>query len=163
MKIYISARLVNKAFNRKVASVLESAGHVVLLPQTFCPEDTPHESYAEGVYRQCVDAMVASDVGLILLDSYGRDSSWECGWYTLSDKPLIGLVGMDTMFVRDYMVKGGMDGVIALNRDIYEQLREDTFFGADKRPLVSVDMLEQVANALERILPVARARKQDRE
>ncbi len=136
MKIYISASIINAPINLEIAEALRKEGNTVFLPQTFCPESINHEQFPIDIYEQCIKYMEECDLGLILLDSYERDSSWECGWFAGKNKQLIGLVEKSLKFRQDWMIKGGINKIIALNNLIYNELLKDIFFKENRNEKV---------------------------
>lgn len=125
LKIYLSASLVNGALNERVTAALEQAGHDVVLPQRFCPTDRPHETFPESIFRRCIEGMASCDVGLLMLDCYGRDSSWECGWFEGHGKPMFGFLRGSLRFLEDWMIKGGLAGVITTDSDLLRLVQQD--------------------------------------
>jgi len=150
MIVYISASIINSPINQLIADKLIAAGHEVILPQTFCPTNMPHESYPESLYKMCIEGMNKCDVGLVLLDSYERDSSWECGWFTGQNKPLIGFVNCSLKFLQDWMIKGGLNGVITNNTTAKAIIEQDDFL--KNRKVVFVD-INQIGHTLNMLFP----------
>lgn len=150
MKVYISASIINTVLNERVTRALEDAGHEVFLPQLFCPTHLPHESYPEAIFRQCIDAMEDCDIGIIMLDCYGRDSSWECGWFESKGKPIVGFITSSLKCLKDWMIKGGLEGVITTDEKIMKRLIEDEILG--KRLLTHIKDIEMLGPELEKHL-----------
>lgn len=136
IKIYISASLSNSKLNKRIADILETRKINVLLPQEFDEledvKNVHHHEYPTAIFRKCVDAMESSDIGLIIFDAYGRDSSWEAGWYFAEKKPLVGFVSESLYFTRDWMIKGGLESFITDNRIIYEHVKNDPILSKKK-------------------------------
>lgn len=128
MKIYLSGSLINSEQNKEVTKILRQTGLKVFLPEEFCPIEQPHETFPEAIFRTCLEKMKESDIGLIMLDSYSRDSSSECGWYGNSEKPLIGFITTNGQVFEDWMIKGWLSAVITTNSNIYNRLLTDNFF-----------------------------------
>jgi len=89
MKIYLAGPLFNTAereFNARVAGVLRSAGHEVLLPQ----ERENRQRPARGMFQQDVSDIDAADLVVANMDGPDPDSGtcWECG-YAYGKKPII--------------------------------------------------------------------------
>ncbi len=138
--IYISASIINAPLNALVSKILKKNGHNIILPQLFCPPKVQHESFEESIYKQCIEGMEKCDVGLILLDSYERDSSWEAGWFAAKKKPLIGFVQNSLKFRQDWMIKGGINGIITTNEIIFTTIKKDNFFKKGKFIIKSKDI-----------------------
>lgn len=98
------------------------------------------------VYNQCLSMMESSHIGLLLLDSYGRDCAWEAGWYTANKtKKLITFVESSSHFMRDWMIKGGIDIFITTNSRIYDYAKQDPILKHKRVILIkSVDELGEI-------------------
>lgn len=125
IRIYLSARIRKDAHNRneEICKALCSPIRV-FVPHRIENSDVKHEYLSLGIYKICVDEMEKSHMGL-LLPPYGRDCSWEVGWYAKSRKPLVVFVNDQVRWLRDWMVKGGMDYIITINPKIYQKLIKD--------------------------------------
>ena len=125
IKIYLSARISKDAheWNEKVCGVLRSPFEI-FQPHQHNPWNIAHEKLERHVYQTDLDAMIASDMGL-LLPPYGRDCAWETGWYACSEKPLVVFASGQTEWLRDWMVKGGVDHVITDDAVTYAKLSSD--------------------------------------
>jgi len=125
MLLYLSATISNAHNNLHIAEILAPEINL-FLPQTITPNNLNHENFPYEVYKKCLDAMIKSEAGLLLLDSYGRDCSWEAGWYSANkEKPLISYVEASSHFTRDWMIKGGIDFFITNNFRIYDYAAND--------------------------------------
>lgn len=132
MLLYLSATISNAHNNLHIADIL-SPEIDLFLPQTITPNNLNHENFPYDVYKQCLDAMIKSKAGLLLLDSYGRDCSWEAGWYSAnSEKPLITYVESSSHFTRDWMIKGGIDLFITNNSRMYNYALNDPILKSKK-------------------------------
>ena len=145
MKVYISASIINSPINARIANILGKAGFQVYLPQQFCP-DVPHDTYPEAIFNKCVAAMRESDLGLLMLDSYGRDSSWEAGWFRSQNKLMVGLVVSNLRFLQDWMIKGGLSSTITVDAEIFHALNADPILS--KRPTILVNNIESLGTDL---------------
>lgn len=126
IKVYLSASINNALNNEFICSNLSSDDFEVYLPQTITPNGLNHESFPLDAYQGCLDMMNKSNLGLLLLDSYGRDCAWEAGWYTANEnKKLVSFVESSSHFMRDWMIKGGIDIFITTNPRIYNYAKQD--------------------------------------
>ena len=146
MKIYISASIINGPLNSVIATSLEKAGHTVFLPQLFCPDELSHENYPVSIYNMCIDAMNECDLGIITLDCYGRDSSWECGWFKGREKILLGFATGSLRFLQDWMIKGGINGIITDNIEIEDAVKTDYILTS--KPVVYIDDINLLSEAI---------------
>lgn len=130
LKIYLSASISNASNNQHLADHFDINEFLVYLPQTIVPGTLEHRFFPQHVYQQCVDMMTASDMGLVLFDAFGRDCAWECGWYSARpDKYLVGFVESSSIFLRDWMVKGGLKALVTTNPRLYEVAQQDPILG----------------------------------
>lgn len=147
LKIYLSASISNAPNNAFLAQHFPAEAFKVYLPQEIVPDQLNHISFPLHVYQQCVDMMQASDMGLVLFDAFGRDCAWECGWYAArSDKPLFGFVESGSIFLRDWMVKGGLDGLITTNPRLHALCAENPIL--QHKPLTLIPSLVALPEAL---------------
>ena len=149
MKIYLSASIVNKDVNRQIASRFEAAGCEVFLPQDITPLEMAHDLYPRHVFETCLREMERSDLGLLVLDAYGKDSAWESGWYEAKGKPMIGWVEGGLHFLRDWMVKSGLEAVLTTNPVIFASLVRDPILNPQKVFLIEAE--SDLARALREV------------
>lgn len=125
IKIYLSARIDPEAhaWNNHVCDCLNEPLNV-FLPQEHNPYNVSHLKFEKEVYDIDLRAMMESDFGL-LLPPYGRDCAWEVGWYANSDKPLVVYVHDQKEWLRDWMIKGGLDYVFTTHPENFELLQND--------------------------------------
>lgn len=125
INIYLSARISEDAhkWNNHVCGHLTTPLNV-FLPQDHNPCDVEHVKLEKKIYDIDLEAMINSDFGL-LLPPYGRDCAWEVGWYANSNKPLIVYVHNQIDWLRDWMIKGGLDYLFTTDRDTFEKLKKD--------------------------------------
>lgn len=152
MKLYISASLVNGPLNRDLATVLEKAGNIVFLPERFCPILPAHQSLSEDVFNECLQRMRDAEACVLALDCFERDSSWECGWFRAAGKPVVGYVEANLHILEDWMVKGGLTGVVTTSPRTVEPMRDDPILGS--RPVRYAPTLAEVPALIEEIAMV---------
>jgi len=88
MKVYIAAPLFWEGeleYNRKISTLIEEAGHTVLLPQEY-------KGNTYELYLQCIEGIDECDVMVALLNGTDADSgtSFECGYARAQGKFVIG-------------------------------------------------------------------------
>ena len=115
LRLYLASRISNPELNAEIGDALRAAGIELALPQEFCPTDIAHERYTADVFGKCLSEMFGSEGAIVNLDSCGKDSSWECGWFVGAGKPVIGVVQATTAFLKDFMLKGGLSGIATPN------------------------------------------------
>jgi len=132
IKIYLSARISKDAqtYNKKVCSQLESPIEV-FLPQEHNPWNINHKKMPKKIVDMDIQAMKESDMCLLLPD-YGRDCAYEIGWYSNSQKPIVVFIEAQTEWLRDWMVKGGVNYIITNNKETYWILKEDPILSHKK-------------------------------
>lgn len=146
-KIYLSASISNALNNEYICSMFPKDNFIIFLPQYITPKDLNHENFPVDVYNQCLEMMNSSDIGLLLLDSYGRDCAWEAGWYTANkDKKLITFVESSSHFMRDWMIKGGIDIFVTTNPRIYNYAQTDPIL-KDKK-LILIDSVTNLGKVV---------------
>lgn len=89
MKIYLAGPLFSsaeRAWNDKLANLLESLGNKVFLPQ----REERRELTARGIFQVDREGIDSSDVVVAVMDGPDPDSGtcWECG-YAYGKKPII--------------------------------------------------------------------------
>jgi hypothetical protein len=126
VKVYLSARIAKDAhpWNNCVCNALDGRFEV-FKPQDHNPCDVDHRHLPKSVYEMDLRAMQESDLGL-LLSPYGRDCAWEVGWYSHSEKPIVLYIEEDTTWLRDWMIKGGVDLVAVCGDSLYERIKDDS-------------------------------------
>lgn len=125
IEVYLSARISEDAhdWNNFVCDYLTEPFNV-FLPQDYNPWKANHIDFPKQAFDVDLEAMRKSHIGL-LLPNYGRDCAWEVGWYANSDRPLVVFVNDQLDWLRDWMIKGGLDYVITTNPQSYETLKSD--------------------------------------
>jgi nucleoside 2-deoxyribosyltransferase len=144
IKVYLSARIAEDAhqWNNCVCNSLDERFEV-FKPQEHNPYNMDHRRLPKSVYEMDLKAMQESDIGL-LLSPYGRDCAWEVGWYSRSNKPIVLYVEKDTTWLRDWMVKGGVDLVIVAGQALYDRIKEDAIVADKIRRLDARSQLSDV-------------------
>jgi len=143
LEIYVSASISNAHDNAFIASVFPASDFYVHLPQKIVPDQLSHVEYPLHVYQQCIEMMTASHMGLVLFDAFGRDCAWECGWYAAQPhKKLVGFVQSGSVFLRDWMVKGGLDALITTNPRLFEVCQNNPLLS--QKPLVYIESLSDL-------------------
>jgi len=150
------SNITNRNANLEIANELKQAGMSVCLPQDFCPLEISHEKYDIQVYKHCVQEMTESDVGLVNLDSFREDCSWECGWYVGTRKPLIGICRASTVFLNDFMIKGGLLAIATTEQSIHEQLASE--LSGTQIKYAKLDSLAELAEFINNAVETKKAR-----
>jgi len=150
IKVYLIARISEDAhlWNNKICSFLDKERFEVFNPQEHNPWNKKHESFSDKVFQTDLDAIKNSDMGL-LLPEYGKDCAWECGWYSNSTKPCVAFVDTQFEWLRDWMVKGGIDYVVTNNQESFKILNQDPILKLREIKLIS-DFAD-IGNALNDI------------
>lgn len=149
IRIYIIARISEGAHprNKKIASALDSRFEV-FLPQEHNPFNQKHESFTKSVFDTDMAAIKRSHIGL-MLPEYGNDCAFEAGWYSNSEKPLVAFVDTQLEWLRDWMVKGGLDCVVTTSKFAFECLNADPILR--HKQIILIESLERLSEALAKI------------
>lgn len=145
-KLYVSARISPDAHirNEEIANELSTYFEVFLPHQhQACAGD--HSYIGPEVYFLDITAMQRSELA-VLLPPYGRDCSFEIGWYVGKGKPVFAIVDSQTDWLRDCMVKGGLTAVYTKNRETFNRLLEDPilkFKSRFVRASIAIDLLKE--------------------
>lgn len=125
IKVYLIARVSEDAqlWNNKICSEIKHPIEV-FMPQTFIPLDKKHEDFPKAIFDTCLKAMKESHLGL-LLPEYGSDCSFEVGWYSNSEKPVLCFVDHQKEWLKDWMIKGGLDYVATTNKETFEVFKKN--------------------------------------
>lgn len=126
IKIYLIARISKDAhlWNNKVTSVFDKTKFEIFKPQEHNPWNKKHESFSQKVVDIDIKAIKDSHLGLILPE-FGKDCAWECGYYANSSKPTVIFVDDQLIWLRDWMIKGGINFMITNNQKTYKVLKQD--------------------------------------
>lgn len=132
-KLYLSARISPDAHqrNNRVASYL-TGFFDVFLPHHYQSCATDHTMIGRDIYEKDIRAMELSDICL-LLPPYGRDCACEIGWYQAAGKPVYVYTEGDLDWLRDCMVKGGVEKVFTSSIDAFRRLTKDPIIGSRVR------------------------------
>ena len=149
IRVYIIARISEEAhfWNMKIASALDPRFEV-FLPQEHNPSNQRHETFSKGVFDTDMHAIRRSHIGL-MLPEYGNDCAFEAGWYANSEKPLVVYLDTQLEWLRDWMVKGGVDFVVTTSKHSFECLKADPILG--HRQIIHIEGLERLSDALAKI------------
>lgn len=130
IRVYLIARIAPDAHarNKKIADVLGS-GFEVFLPHEHNPFNQAHETFQQEVFDTDRIAMLHADLGLALVP-FGRDCSWEVGWFSNSSKPVVAYVDFDRGWLRDWMIKGGVTHVATSSPRMFDLLQQDPILAA---------------------------------
>lgn len=137
IKIYLIARISKDAhrWNNWVCKHLTSSVFEVFKPQEHNPWNKHRQSFSKRVFEVDLQAIKRSHMGL-LLPEFGKDCAWECGWYGNSKKPLVVFVDAQTAWLRDWMIKGGVDCVVTNNVSTHKFLKKDPILKHKKLILI---------------------------
>ena len=81
---------------------------------------------------------------------YGRDCAWEAGWFAgQKNKRQIIFVHRETEWLRDWMLKAGIDAVITDNKKLFAKLKKDPVLGSKK--VFLIDKLEELRGVLVKV------------
>lgn len=150
IKIYLIARISKDAhsWNNKISSSLNSNSIKIFKPHEHNPWNLEHKKFEKEVFETDLAAIKKSHIGLCLPE-FGNDCSWECGWYSNSKKPLVAFVDQQTSWLRDWMIKGGINHVITNNQDTLKILQDDPIL--KHKQFFFIDDNFTLTNAIEEI------------
>lgn len=150
IKIYLIARISEDAhsWNNQISGKLNSGLFEVFKPHEHNPWNQKHETFSNEVFNADLGAIKKSHIGLCLPE-FGKDCSWECGWYSNSKKPLVAFVENQTNWLRDWMIKGGIDYVITNKKSTYEKLIEDPIL--KYKQIILIDDMDGLGTELKNI------------
>lgn len=140
-KVYLSARISTDAHenNNRVASYL-ARYFDVFKPHEHQVCTGRHEDIGAGVYHMDMTAMMNADFTL-LVPPYGRDCSFEIGWFKGQQKLIYVFAGEHVEWLRDAMIKGAVTRVFASNPNIIQRLSQDPILKYKYTPLEKPDDL----------------------
>lgn len=149
INVYIISR-ISKDHHFWTDSVCDCLDKVfrVFKPKDHNSWEKPHEKFSKKVFEVDLEAINKSHIGL-MLPEYGRDCAWEAGYYANSKKPLVVFVDKQVLWLRDWMVKGGIDYVITNNPITYSILKQDPILKYKEISLIN--NLASLSSELKRI------------
>jgi len=149
IKIYIIARISGDAhfWTDKVCNQLDNSFEI-FKSKDHNPWNEKHETFSKNVFDIDLEAIKKSHLGL-MLPEYGNDCAWESGYYANSEKPLVVFVDAQREWLRDWMVKGGVDYVITNNSSTYKKLKDDPILRYKK--IILVKKLRSLNKELKKI------------
>jgi nucleoside 2-deoxyribosyltransferase len=108
-KLYLSAKISTpyQEFNNSIAELL-SEHFDVFVPHLYESGESDHTKVKPIVYERDIEAMQGANLA-ILLAPYGRDCSFEVGWFAANRIPYYVYGNMDQSWRRDLMIKGGAE------------------------------------------------------
>lgn len=150
IKVYLIARISEDAhfWSDKICDSLNSDSFSVFKPKDHNPWNKRHEKFGKEVFDTDLNAMKKSHIGLILPE-YGRDCAMESGWYANSEKPIVVFTDSQMEWLRDWMVKGGVDYVITNNPSTFRILKKDPILKYKK--LILIKQIRGLNGALQKI------------
>lgn len=150
IKIYLISRISPDAhkWNEKVCKNLINDKIDVFVPHLHNEWNIAHEKISYAVVRTDIDQMRDADSGL-LLAPYGRDCAWEAGWFSNSNKILIAFIHKELDWLRDWMLKSGLDFIITDNKNTYRKLQEDPVLNI--RNIILLKNLSKLSETIEKI------------
>lgn len=124
LRVYLIASVLDHTLirNDRICGYLDKRIDI-FKPQTITPEGD-HRQFPRLVYDRCVSEIRRSDMGLLVVP-YGRDCSWEVGYYSNSNKPVVAYVENETEWLQDWMIKGGLDFAVTPEQSTFKILRRD--------------------------------------
>lgn len=124
-KLYLSAKVSEPfhTFNNTVARLL-SEHFDVFVPHLYESGEQDHTKVKPVVYERDIEAMQGADLA-VLLAPYGRDCSFEVGWFTANRIPYYVYGSLDQSWKRDLMIKGGAEYIFVSGPK--SEYKEDPF------------------------------------
>jgi len=118
------------------------------MPQKHNPWNLKHEKFPKEVFEMDLEAIKESHMCLVI-PPYGRDCAWEIGWYSNSTKPIIAFIDKELEWLRDWMIKGGINYVVTINQKTFSILKKDPIL--KEKEILFIDNLEQLNDVLIKI------------
>ncbi len=137
VKVYLISRISEDAhlWNEKICSVLKNPIEV-FMPHQHNPYNLEHTKMPKSVFDTDLEAMKKCDIALALPE-FGNDCSYEVGWFSNSSKPTVFYIDTQMQWLRDWMVKGGLDYVVTENPQTFQILKGDPILKHKKLLLIS--------------------------
>ncbi len=150
INIYIIARIDKDAHTwiDGVCDKLDKNIFDIFSPKDHNPWNEKHEFFSKQVFDTDLVAIEKSDIGL-MLPEYGCDCSWEAGWYASRKKPVVVFVNDQAKWLKDWMVKGGVDYVITNNQKTLAILQKDPILKYKK--IISIENIAELNHLLRAI------------
>ncbi|MFA5021615.1 MAG: hypothetical protein WC508_00845 [Patescibacteria group bacterium] len=150
IKIYLISRISSDAhkWNEKVCKNLVNENIDVFIPHLHNEWNIAHEKISYAIVRTDVDQMKNAHFGLLLVP-YGRDCAWEAGWFSHSNKILISFVHKNVSWLRDWMLKGGLDYIITDSKKTYRILQQDPVLNI--RSIILLKSINNLHEVIEKI------------
>lgn len=125
IKIYVIARISKDThfWTDKICDSLDGDFNI-FKPKDHNPWNKKPELFSKHVFDTDLKAIKNSHIGL-MLPEYGNDCSWEAGWYANSEKPVVIFIDAQIKWIKDWMVKGGINYVVTNNAITYKTLKKD--------------------------------------
>lgn len=125
LKLYLIARISENAhsWNEEVCSHLRPPIEV-FMPHCHNPWNIEHSRIPNKVFEMDLTAMKESQAALALPE-FGSDCSFEVGWFSNSNRPVVVYIDTQVEWLRNWMVKGGVDVVTTTNETTYNILKDD--------------------------------------
>lgn len=144
LQIYLCSRLTQaaKQWNDEVSKELNSE-FSLFRPQDIDLSNVVEDHQDQAAYQADIQGMTQSHL-LLVLPPYGRDCSWEIGWFCGKERPAIAYVETEDDWIRDVMVKGGLTAIITNNSKLFKILLADpitakkTYFISSKQDLAKI-------------------------
>lgn len=149
IKVYLISRISKDAhdWNELVCSHLKSPFEV-FIPHQHNPWNIQHTKIQHHVYNTDLQAMKESHIGLALPE-FGSDCSYEVGWYSNSHRPVVVFVDDQTDWLRNWMVKGGVDYVVTTNLATYDLLNADPIL--QWKEVILIETMHELGGVLREI------------
>jgi len=149
IKIYIIARISKDAhsWTDAVCNQLDDSFEI-FKPKDHNPWNKRHEKFGKNVFDVDLKAMKGSHIGL-MLPEYGKDCAWEAGWYANSKKPVVVFSDTQTKWLRDWMVKGGVQYAVTDDSNTYKIFKKDPILKHTK--VIFIKEIQELGKTLKKI------------
>ncbi len=130
IRIYFSSTIseLTSANNQLVADAFRKENAFsVYLPQEYIPE-VHHRDLERSAPQYCRRYIKLADIIILMMDSYGRDCSWEIGQADALRKTIVGFATDLDMFtdrIEDWMIKNSLGSIVTTNPQIIELCKKD--------------------------------------
>lgn len=149
IKVYIAGSLISEPVLREITSVLRrNKNFKVFFPLEIetLKYEMSHSVIPFEIAEQCKEWIMQSDIVLINLENFGRDTSWEVGFAEGLGKKRIGFIISNLRILEDWMVKRSIEGLICLNTipDIMKVWEKDPFFNRIMEKISYIGSFDQL-------------------